>query len=244
MSWTIDNQSHYDRGIADYIGYVFNLTVQHMADKLGDPPLGVKPITLRYDCTSGPIVYWPLKPDRYEIGVCVEGNWPLQIIYQAAHELCHVYIDPRMNGTFTEIICQKTAFDVLEDIGGALSQSGNQGVTEYIQSRKTTSEQIKSLSLKSIDLDWIKATVNSLEKTGTLVDREINDLIALKLKEEIDFIDKYGIIRHVRESVDIQPSTDVNDLTIVPITKVNLAVLVENIERENSLLASRLNRWK
>jgi len=244
MNWTIDNQSHLDKGIADYIGHIFNLTTKHFTDKLRDPPLGVKPITLRYDCTNGPIVYWPLKQDRYEIGICVEGIFPHQIIFQMAHELCHIYIDPRMNGTFTEILCHKTAFDVLEDIGAPFTPQGQQGVADYIQGRKATSEQKKSLLLNSIDLDWIKKSVTSLEQTNTLVDREINDLIALKLKEIIDSIDKYGIIKHVKYSVDCPPSTDVNDLNVIPITKINFAVLVENIEKENKVWADSLNEWK
>ncbi|MCO5286197.1 MAG: hypothetical protein M9898_07270 [Chitinophagaceae bacterium] len=243
-NWTIDNQSHLDEGIAGYIENVFTLTADHIFNKLGKPPLGVKPISLKYDCIHGPIVYWPLQPDKYEIGICVDGIFPHQIIFQMAHELCHIYVDPRMNGVFTEIVCHKTAFDVLEDIGVPLTQAGQQAVDHYFEDAKVKAEQKKSLSLNSIDLEWIKQTISCLEHTNTLLDREINNLISLKLKEVIDPIDKYGLIKHVKNSVDNPPNSDINDLTTIPITKVNLTRLIENIEKENKELASALQIWK
>lgn len=243
MNWTIDNQSHSNKGIADYIGNIFTLTANHFFDKLGNPPLGVKPITLRYDCANGPIVYWPLETDKYEIGICVEGILPHQIIFQMAHELCHIYIDPRINGVFTEIVCHKTAFDILEDIGEPLTSKGQQGIRDYIQNQKTEAEQKKSLFLDSIDLVWIKKTIACLENTNTLLDREINDLIAMKLKEIVDPINKYGLIKHIKNSVDNPPNTDVNVLTTVPITKINFLLLIQNIETENQVLADALKVW-
>lgn len=244
MNWTIDNQSHLDVDIADYIENIFTLIANHMYDKLGIPPLGLKPISLKYDCTDGPIVYWPLQHDKYEIGICVEGIFPHQIIFQMAHELCHIYIDPRMNGVFTEIVCHKTAFDVLEDIGAPLTQDGQQAVDRYFEDTKVKAEQKKSLSLNSINLEWIKQTISSLEHTNTLFDREINNLISLKLKEFIDPIDKYGLIKHIKHSVDNPPNSDINDLTTTPITKVSLALLIETIEKENKELANALQIWK
>ena len=82
-----------------------------------------------------------------------------------------------------------------------------------------------------------------MEHTNTLLDREINNLISLKLKEVIDPIDKYGLIKHVKHSVDYPPNSDINDLKTIPITKVNLTRLIENIERENKELANALQIW-
>jgi hypothetical protein len=244
MNWIIDNNSHLKQDVSDYIEKIFRLTADHLLKKLGTPPLGVKPIHLKYDCKNGPIVYWPLKLDKYEIGINVDGKFPHQIIFQMAHELCHIYVDPRINGVFTEIICHKTAFDVLEDIGTTLTENGQASIDEYIENCKTKAEKIKSFSLDSIDLDWIKQTISCLEKTNTLQDREINNLIALKLKKHIDPINKYGLVRHVRNSVDTPFNKDTNNLNTTPITKINFSALIGNIKNENERLADILQSWK
>jgi hypothetical protein len=241
MNWKIENKSHIDKGISDYIGEIFSLTLQHVSESLSfDPPLGIKPIHLRYDCHSGPIVYLPLSYDKYEIGICVNGIFPHQIVFQMAHELCHIYIDARMNGVFIEIMCQKTAIDILEEIGAPLTSGGHTAVEEYISDLKSTAESMKSLKLVDIKNETLFERIKDLEDKKILVDREINNLIAFKIKEMTDRIDKFGIIKHIRNSITPSPPNSPSDLTAYGICKIIPETLLENIASENPELSKSI----
>jgi hypothetical protein len=97
---TIKSTVHSDKFINDLVESIVRSTYSLLKSKLKNcPPLGEKDIELVFD-PKHPIVYWPLQPDKYVIGLNVEGNYPLQMIYQIAHELCHIFIDPRINGIF------------------------------------------------------------------------------------------------------------------------------------------------
>lgn len=245
MTWTIENKSHLDKGISDYVERIFSMTLNHMSQRLGfTPPLGIKPIVLVYDCNHGPIVYWPLKQDKYEIGLCVEGIFPHQIIYQMAHELCHIYIDPRVNGTMIEVVCQKTAIDILEEIGASLTHTGQAGVDKYISDIKLAAETNKNLTVAELDKYSLYQRINELENANIIYDRDYNNLLAFKLKEIIDPIDKLGLIKSIRNSITPKPPDDTADLNTNGNTKINFNTLIENIEMDNMKLSEKLTELK
>ncbi|MCM4168066.1 hypothetical protein KCTC52924_03618 [Arenibacter antarcticus] len=241
MTWIIENKSHLDKGISEYVERIFSLTLSHISQRIGyQPPLGVKAIVLIYDCKQGPIVYWPLKQGKYEIGLCIEGIFPYQIIYQMAHEICHIYIDPRVNGTMIEIVCQKTALDILEEIGASLTNAGQAGVDKYISDIRLAAETNQNLTVEQLDPDSIFRRIQELESTKTLYDRDYNNLIAFKLKEIIDPIDKLGLIKSIRNSITPKPPSDTTDLNTNTQTQVNFDKLIENIKLDNLELAETL----
>ena len=204
--------------------------------------MGIKPIHLNFDCQNGPILYHPLKPDKYEIGLCINGKFPFQIIYQSAHELCHIFIDPRMNGVFIEIICQKTAIDILEEIGGPLTTAGQAAIDQYIVELKAKAELGKNLKLVDISPNSIFNRISDLEEINSLVDREYNNLIAFKFKEYIDDINKLGIIKHIKNSISPTPPNAKEDLTSQGSCKIVFERLIENISFENPKLAEVLKK--
>lgn len=245
MTWTIDNKSHLDKGISEYIERISSLTIDHISKRLNFlPPLGVKPITLIYDCKDGPIVYWPLKPDKYEIGLCINDIFPHKIIYQMAHELCHIYIDPRINGTFIEIICHKTAFDILEEIGATLTSTGQLGVDKYISDLRINAETQKQMTIAELDPQTLFDIIKELESYNILKDREYNDIIALKLKELIDPIDKFGIIKHIKNAIIPSPPQNISNLTTNAKTKINLNELIKSVAKNNIILSETLTKLK
>jgi hypothetical protein len=243
MTWTINNKSHIDKGISDYIENIFAKTLEHISRRLNfTPPLGIKPILLKYDCKQGPIVYWPLKANSYEIGLCVEGIFPHQIVYQMAHELCHIYIDPRVNGTFIEIICQKTAIDILEEMGAPLTWMGQIGVDKYITDLRIKAETAKQITLEDIRRETILERIKELENSNILYDREINDLIALKFKELFDPIDKFGLIKHIKNAIIPSPPQETSDLSTNDKTILNICNLIKSIATENVELSEAVNK--
>jgi len=157
-----------------------------------------------------------------------------------AHELCHIYIDARINGVFVEIICHKTALDILEEIGAPLTEFGSKAVEDYITKVKSDALQAKRIDFDLISLQWIKQKLQELEQSNTLLDRDMNNIIALKLKEFVDPVDKLGLIKHVRNSVSPKPPDDTDDLSTIPITKLNFDLLLRNIEQNNIELSKAL----
>ena len=241
MAWQIQNRSHFDAKIADFINFVFTVTLDFMEQRLAFlPPLGIKPIDLIYNPDGGPVVLWPLKPEKYEIAISVHGMFPHQVIYQMAHELCHIYIDPRINGAFIEIICHKTAIDILEEFGARFT--GQQRVLNYINDVLKAAEKDKNESIDQLSSSEIVKRITTLEASRTLYDRSTNDLIAFKLRELLNNVGKYEIIKHIRDSVTPNPPSDPNDLTTNEITIIDFARLIANIEKENPALSQELRK--
>ena len=233
MKWTFENNAHPDKNILDYIGQISSKVLEFFSTNLNfDPPLGYKLICIKQDCAAGPIVYWPLKPDKYEIGICVNGIFPHQIIYQLAHEMCHIYIDPRINGSFVEIICHKTAIDVLEEIGAPLTSGGQKAVNDYIFGLKIKAEETKKTIINDLKNKNVYEKIVDLQNTNTLTDREFFNIIAFKLKNMIDTTDKFGLIKHIKNSVNPNPSAKLDDLS-TNIVELDLDKLIQNVSLEN-----------
>lgn len=244
MNWTIINRYNQEKEIANYVLTISQYSSSELSKRLNfQPPLGIKPINLYYN-TDNPIAYWPLVPENYNIGLHVDGIFPHQIIYQFTHELCHIYIDPRINGPFVEIICQKTAIDLLEEIGAPFTSQGSLAVDNYILDIKEKAEQNKQIKINDLDPKTILTTIKTLEKNNNLYDRYFNDLIAFKLKEIIDPIDKFGLIKHIKNSISPPPPLSIYDLTTNERTKINFDLLISNISEVNKPLADLLNLLK
>lgn len=240
----ITNHSHPLESIRNYIGEVFNLILHFFCKQVAPaPPLGIKPIELVYD-KHGPIVYWPLHADKYIIGVNIEGKFPQQIIFQMAHELAHIFIDPRINGVFVEILCHKTAFDVLEDLQGPDTLDGANAAANYILNIQAESEKIKGFSLNQIGAETVFKTIRQLESINKLFDRAYNHLLALKIKEVVDYAGKYDLIRHTGHCVHPLPPSETDKLITQAHTIINIDSLLARIAKENSELGKALLKLK
>lgn len=235
----IINNSHPDKNICQYIGNVFKHVLDFFCAHVSPlPPLGIKPIELIYDTKHGP---WTQLQNKYLIGINVSDKHPLQVIYQMAHELCHIFIDPRINGVFVEIICHKTAFDMLEDIGEKFCKKTE--VDEYITRLKTISEKNKILLLSEIKPNSLYDRIKDLERRNMLFDRNYNNLLALKIKEVCSDVGKYEIINHIAHSVVPLPAAS-DSLNLTPRTIINFDKLITNISTVNKELAKLLSMLK
>ena len=244
MAWKIENHLKFEWNTANYITSICQLTLNHLSSKLNfTPPLGEKTIILKYNC-GYPLVFWPLKSDRYEIGITVDSKFPHQIIYQMAHELCHVFADPRFSGVFMEIICHKTSFDVLEDIGAPLTELGRSSVNHYFETMQMNAEATTSVFLSDMDTLGLIDLIKKIEKTKDLnSNRPYFDLIALKFKELYDHYGKYGFIKFVKDASSPKPSKDLSDLTTInELATISFESLIKNISIENIELSTALKK--
>ena len=192
---TIENKSHTELNVRNRVDYILELNYGYLKRKLNlQPVLGDKDFELVCDTTHGPVVYMPIG-EKYKIGLNIDGDFPLQIIYQVSHELCHLFVDPRFNGTLIEIVCQKTAIDCVEELGKVFFPNSN-GVDDYIAGIKSKAE--KTFGEKSKSGLWIKNEYLSRETNNIKYDREFNNLVAFRLKDILDKTDKFSLIPTLR----------------------------------------------
>jgi hypothetical protein len=69
------------------------------------PPLERKPLHIIYN-PSTPITSINDLPQHYTIGLATNERFYAQIAFQFAHELTHIYCDPRITNWFIESICE------------------------------------------------------------------------------------------------------------------------------------------
>lgn len=229
---TIENQSHTELSVRKRVDFILELTHGYLKRKLNlDPVLGEKDFELIRDTINGPVVYLPIG-EKYKIGLNVDGDFPLQIIYQVSHELCHLFIDPRFNGTLIEIICQKTAIDCIEELGKVFFSNPN-SVNDYITNLKSKAE--KSSNGITVNDDWIKDEYLKRESTSIKYDREFNNLVAFRLKDALDKNDKFSLIPAIRvylNSRNTKGNEQINE---------NIKIDFNQFYKQNPELAEKIN---
>ncbi len=77
------------------------------------PPLGNNPLNVIYN-SSSPITIVNGLPNNYIIGLNVDDRYYSQIVFQFAHELTHIYCDPRITNWFIESLCEMASLYFLE----------------------------------------------------------------------------------------------------------------------------------
>jgi hypothetical protein len=68
------------------------------------PPAGTRPVTICYRA-EGPMTDSIKDTTRYIVYLSVAYWDPARLVYQLAHELCHVFTDPRRHNWFVESCC-------------------------------------------------------------------------------------------------------------------------------------------
>ena len=89
--------------------------VNEVMDKLlkVEPILGFKPIEIIYDINAPRVIPVQLE-DIYQIALSRQDDYWNQLVYQYAHEMCHVYIDPRVTNWLVEAFCECISRNVFE----------------------------------------------------------------------------------------------------------------------------------
>ena len=77
------------------------------------PPLGQKPLHVIHN-PSTPRTFVNGLPHYYTIGLTTNERLYDQIAYQFAHELSHIYCDPRITNWFIESICEMASLYFIE----------------------------------------------------------------------------------------------------------------------------------
>ena len=145
------------------------------------PPLGYKEIEIM---PGGPMCTINFLPKYYQILLSsnAKSRFYCQVAYQFAHELCHIYCDPRIFNRFIESICELSSLYFLEYL------SNKWGIDppyphwkSYAQNFATyKTERINTIRL---DLKEYSDIRNIMKETGQLDSVEERNLQLIAAKE-------------------------------------------------------------
>lgn len=156
------------------------------------PPAGIRPIIIQYHSAAWPLTDSTTNSSAYYVFLTVNGRYYDQIVYQLAHELCHIFADQRRSNWFTECCCELASLLLLDkmsvawDLAPPFPNWKSYALTfkKYAQDhiREMTREVFNTECLPDQDQlqKWL-ATVNSSFK-GDPIDRPRNTIIALMLR--------------------------------------------------------------
>ena len=202
---------------------LLNTICTEFGNLIPDGPItGFKPVIIIYDNIAGPTLYWPLSSNEYKIGLnCNEGDYA-KASFQFAHQLCHIYIDPRVNNWFIEAICNLAGYYFLERF--AL----NKDFDQYVDAKSDDSLSFEDFYSKKIrlnysDIDlvqhqhssnWIKREVKKLQDKLTKTNLTLNNMIAFELLPYFrDNRENWKLLQFIGKSTLPSSPDDATDLS-------------------------------
>lgn len=151
------------------------------------PPLGRKPTrVIHYE--SNPIVFAKGLPSTYLIGITINNREYNRWVYQFAHELTHVYCDPRITNWFIESICEMTSLYFLGYLAKKwITEPPYPHWSDYaVQFERYKDEHIEKLKERlhvSTDEQLNEKFHSFKRELKTPYERDQNAVVALKLLE-------------------------------------------------------------
>ena len=158
----------------------------------GVPPAGLRPINVRLGASRDPLTDSTSDIKAYNILLTVNGRYYNQIAYQLAHELCHIYSDPRRSNWLTECFCELASLMLLDRMALAWNQAPpfpnwrefaptfSIYAQEYITSKIREIFNCEELPNKDELKKWLGTVAATLKNNAC--DRSRNTIIALMLR--------------------------------------------------------------
>lgn len=251
MKWKI----HYDLWDKDEYNNTISLVINQIAaefEKLvpAGPPLGYKQLHLVNDLYYDHRLYKPLVPEKYKIGLHTQFDTFEKATYQFAHEMCHIYCDPRVISWFTEIICHIASFYFLDLIGEMWEENAPDKKYEdhYDDFGKFRNKKLREV-VEKIDLvqhqvtnDWIKEEVKNISRSKESRNPIIYNIIALELVSQFkENHDPWAVLPFIGECHNPAPPEDEKDLSSVSDAEPDFKKLYNIVP---SHLKPVVNDWK
>lgn len=251
MNWKINYQLWEKDEYNKTIALVINQIASEFENLIPTaPPLGYKPVFLVHDMYYDHRIYKPLEQDKYKIGLQTEFDTFEKATYQFAHELCHIYCDPRVISWFTEIICHISSFYFLDLIGKLWEENAPdkkyEGYFENFGSlrNKKLREVVEKVDLvqNQVSNEWIKEEVRKIRKSKEYRNPIIYNIIALELVSQFkESNDPWAVIPFIGECHTPPPPDDVKDLTSIDEAAPDFEKLYNIVP---SHLKPVVNSWK
>lgn len=147
------------------------------------PPLGYKKIEVRYGSSGRPLCAVDFLPYYYQILLTVKDRHYCQAVYQFAHELCHIYCDPRLTNRFIESICTLSSFYFLDYMSKKWSEKPPchnwKAYAQKFAHYKTGA--ISKIDLNLGEYSNIKNILKPAKSIGSSKERNLQALVAKEL---------------------------------------------------------------
>lgn len=170
------------------------------------PPLGQKLLYVIYN-PSMPITFLNGLPHYYMIGLTTNERYYTQIAYQFAHELTHIYCDPRITNWFIESICEMAALYFLDYLSIKWSTNPpfkhwRDYAMKFSDYKYNIIEEVKSkFSIKN-DQELQSTFISIIRTINEPFNRNYNTIIALKLSKLFKDNNAWLLLRHIGKSTD------------------------------------------
>jgi hypothetical protein len=176
--------------IKNLVGVVFDIIEELFGRSLPYPVL----IT-NFPLAKNPIACYAMEEGCYQVHLCAEsGGYWSQIVYQLAHELCHLnsnYADSvgHKHKWFEEALCEMCSIAVLDKLSRRWNKSNMYGYNRgYAASLRTYVESLPSMTGylpegRDAYVAWFAENIERLENCSEI--RELNGVVAAYLYKNL-----------------------------------------------------------
>jgi len=188
------------------------------------PPAGIRPIHIIYDPVNGPMTDSTKDTDKYYVLLTVNGPYYAQVAYQLAHEMCHIFVDPRRSNWFIESCCELASLIILDKLSVVWDIAPP---FDYMKSyapafKQYSQEYIKTTTINIFNSEcfpdsdrlkiWLTETSNTLKAMP--LDRPRNAIIALMLRPIFEESNNgWDALRFLGQA-STNPPTSLKDLNV------------------------------
>ncbi len=151
------------------------------------PPLGQKPLHVIHN-PSTPIACINGLPHYYSIGLTTNERFYAQITYQFAHELTHIYCDPRITNWFIESICEMASLYFLDYLSNKWEtqppfENWKDYAIKFNEYKINRIEEVKTKLTISNETEFQNKFKSIIQIINEPYNRDNNTIIALQLIE-------------------------------------------------------------
>ena len=214
-----------DPGVNNDLAAVVMSTIDEFKKIYSEPPpAGIRPIHIGSDQKNGPLTDSTTNTSLYYVLLSVNGRKYNQVAYQLAHEICHIFADPRRSNWFTESCCELASLIILDKLTMAwgitppfpnwISYAPNFKQYAEERIRKITKEVFQEEFLpdnKKLRA-WLMTSRNTFKANP--IERSRNTIIALMLRPIFEeAINNWKAIRFLGQA-SINPPISLKDLDL------------------------------
>ncbi len=237
MKWEVNCKVWEMEERNDSFSIIFNQITEEFMNLIPEePPLGFKPIVLVNDLLFEHRVHWPFDRDNYLIGLNVEENSYGDAAYQFAHELSHIYTDPRITNWTIKLIAHVSSFYMLDRLVEMWKETppkeiGKTAVDDFQNCRNDLmKEAYHKIDLRQHQLssNWIKKETKRIHDRPEFGNRIIFNVIALEI---LPFFKKdpaiWSIIPYISKCSYSSQTEELEDLNSIKEVIIDLDKLNE-----------------
>ena len=190
MNWKLSFKFWEDAKKNEMLGIAIAQVAEEFEKRIpAGPALGYKEIEVTNDLYYDHRIYWPVSDDKYKMGLVVQHETYAKAVNQFAHELGHIYCDPRVINWFTETISHMSSLYFLEYFSRKWSCGApDNRLEKFACSFQYLKNDLIKEAFEKIDLvqhqvsgNWLKRELRKIQNKMAVGNRVIYNLAALEI---------------------------------------------------------------